>query len=68
MYLQNKLDFTLAKGSSQCLVEHSIVGERAPSRLRTGYRVKAGGFLPATIAMTQPTNKFHRIVQSQAPA
>ena len=27
----NKLYCALAKGSSQCLVEHSIVGERAPS-------------------------------------
>ena len=28
----NKLDFALGKGSSECLVEHSIVGERASSR------------------------------------
>ena len=29
----NQLDFTLAKGSSQCLVEYPIVNERAPFRL-----------------------------------
>ena len=32
----NKLYFALAKGLSQCLVGHSIVGERAPSRIYTG--------------------------------
>ena len=43
MYLQHKLDFTLTKGSSQCLVEHPIVSERAPSRLCVRYGVEAGG-------------------------
>ena len=47
--LNNKLDFTLAKGSSQCLVEHPIMGERAPSRICARYGVEAGGFLPATV-------------------
>ena len=42
----------LAKGSSQYLVEHPIVGERAPSRHCARYGVEAGGFLSATIAMT----------------
>ena len=52
MYLQQKTGlFTFAKGSSQCLVEHPIVSERAPSRLCARYGVEAGGFLPATIAM-----------------
>ena len=32
MYIQQKLDFALTKGSSQCRVEHSIVSERAPFR------------------------------------
>ena len=64
----NKLDFTLAKGSSQCLVEHPIVSERAPSRLCARYGVEAGGFLPATIAMPYSTNKFCRVVRFQAPA
>ena len=68
MYLNNKLDFTLAKESSQCLVEHPIVGERTPSRLCARYGVEADGFLPATIAMTHPTNKFRRVMRPQAPA
>ena len=64
----NKLDFTPVKGSSQCLVENSIVGERAQSRLCARYGVEAGGFLPATIAMTQSTNKFRRDMRPQALA
>ena len=64
----NKLYFALAKRSRQCLVEHSIVGERAPSRLCGGYSVEAGGFLPATVGMTHPANTFRRVMRSQAPA
>ena len=56
MYLNDKLDFALAKGLSQRLVEHSIVGERAPSRLRAEYSVEAGGFLPETFVMAHPIN------------
>ena len=68
MYVNNKLDFTLAKGSSQYLVEHPIVSERAPSHLCAIYGVEVGGFLPATVAMTHPTNKFRRVIRPQAPA
>ena len=64
----NKLNFALAKGSSECLVEHPIVSERAPSRPRARYGVEACGFLPATIAMTHPTDKFRRVMRPQAPA
>ena len=49
-------------------MEHPIVGERAPSRLCARYGVEAGGFLPATIAMTDPTTRFRRVMQSQVPA
>ena len=66
--LNNELDFALAKGSSQCLVEHPIVDERAPSRLCARYGVEAGGFLLATFAMTHATYKFRRVVRSQTPA
>ena len=38
------------------------MGERAPSRHRVGYSVEADDFLPATIAMIHPTNKFRRVV------
>ena len=48
---KNKPHFALAKGSSQCLVECFIVGDRAPSDLCGGYSVEAGGSLPATIAI-----------------
>ena len=37
--------------------------ERAPSRLCARYGVGAGGFLPATIAITHPTNKFRRVMR-----
>ena len=57
--------FAFAKG---CLVEHSILGERASSHLCAGYSVKAGGLLPATIATIHPTDKFRRVMRSQAPA
>ena len=67
MYPQQKLGFTLAKGSSQCLVEHPIVSERAPSHLCARYGVEAGGFLlSTTIAMTHPTNKFRRVMRPRA--
>ena len=64
----NQLDFTLAKGSSQCLVKHTIVSERAPSRLCVRYGVEAGSFSSVTIAMTHLTNKFRRVMRPQAPA
>ena len=58
----DKLFFALAKGSSQCLVEYSIVGERAPSRLCVGHSVEVGAFLLAIIAMAHPTNKSRRVM------
>ena len=67
-FFNNKLDFTLAKGSSQCLVEHLIVSETAPSRLCARYGGEGGGFLPATIAMTHPTSRFRRVMRPQASA
>ena len=68
MCLQQQFGFAVPKGPSQCLVKHSVVGERAPSRLCEGYRVEAGGFLPATIAITHPTDTFCHVMRSQAPA
>ena len=62
----NKLHFALAKGSSQCLVEHLSARKRAPFRLSAGYMLEAGGFLPAIIATIHPTNKYHRVMRSQA--
>ena len=38
-----------------------IVGERAASRLCTGYGVEEGGFMPTSISMTHPTRTFHRL-------
>ena len=64
----NKLELSLAKGSSQCLVEHPIVSERVPSLLCARYGVEARGFLPVTIAMTHLTNEFHRVMRPQVPA
>ena len=64
--INNKMDFALAKGSSKCLVKHSIVGERTPSRLCVRHGVEAGGLLRATIAMTHPTHKFRRVLRLQA--
>ena len=64
----HKLDFTLTNGSSQCLVKHPIVSERAPSRLCARYGVEVGGFLPATIAIIHPTNRFCRVMRPQASA
>ena len=58
----NKLDFALAKGSSQCSVGHPIVGEGAPSCLCARYGVKASGLLPANIAITHPTKTFHNVM------
>ena len=64
----NKVHITFAKGSSQCLVEHLILGKRAPFRLCPKYSLEAGGFLPAIIATTHLANKYHGVMQSQAPA
>ena len=58
----DKLDFAVAEVPSQCIEGHSIVSERAPSRLCAGYSMKVGDFLPATIAMTHPTNKSRRVM------
>ena len=57
MYLQQQT------GLYSRLVEHPIVTERAPSHLRASYGVEAGGFLPATFAVTHPTNTFRRIMR-----
>ena len=59
MYLQQQTGFYSRKGSSQFLVEHPIVSERVPFRLRARYGVEVGAFLPATIALTHPTNKYY---------
>ena len=64
----DKLELALTKGSSHCLVEHSIVGKRAPSRSCAGCSVEAGDFLPATIAMTHPTKKSRHVMRSQTSA
>ena len=63
-----KLDFALAMGSSQSLVEHPIVGGRASSRLCLRYGVEASGFLPATIVMTHTINKFGLVMRPEASA
>ena len=47
-------------------MEHSIVVERVPSRLRIRYGVEEGDFLPATVAMIHP-NKFRRVMRPLAP-
>ena len=60
----DEVDFALAEGSSQHLVEHSVEGERAHSRPCAKHSVEAGGLLSATIAVTQPTNYFRRVMQS----
>ena len=46
----------LAEGSSQSLVEHSVVGGRALFRLCAGYSAGTGGHLPVAIAMAHPIN------------
>ena len=48
-------------------MEHSIVVERVPHRVRVRYGVEEGDFLPATVAMTHPTNKFRRVMRPLAP-
>ena len=58
----NKLDIALAKGSARCLMEHPIVSESALFRLCARYGVETGGFLPATVAMKHPTNRFRRVM------
>ena len=65
-FFNNKPDITFAKGSSQGLVEHTIVRERGPSRLCARYGEEVGGFLTATIAMTHSTNKSRGIMRPQA--
>ena len=49
-------------------MEHPVVGERAPSLLCAIYGVEASGFLPATVAMTHPTNKVRCVMRPQALA
>ena len=57
----DKLDFALEEGSSQCLVEHSFVGEGSPFCLYVRYCSEALDLLPAIMAMAHP-NRIRRVM------